>query len=204
MEVFLVRHGETPWNAAGRIQGWIDVGLTPEGRRQSEDLHEELPSGASVDLAVSPLRRARETALPLRDAIDVRTLWYLPEFRELNQGYWNGLRARRLRETREEHYRRWIDRPLEEAPPGGESLRRVRDRVARGLRFLGRRADERVVLVAHKVVNSLCAHLLGEWSLSEVMTSLGGNASVRVLEFPRAKLVDLRPAESPREGTGLD
>lgn len=204
MELYLVRHGETPWNADGRIQGWIDVGLTSEGRCQSGDLQDDLPTGVPVDLAVSPLRRARETAFLLRDAVAVRSVWYPPELRELNQGYWNGLRGRWLRETREDRYRRWIDQPLAESPPGGESLRRVRARVARGLRFLGRRAGDRVILVAHKVVNSLCAHLLGAWSLPEVMTSLEANASVRHLECPRTKLVDLRPAESPPEGTGLD
>lgn len=205
MELYLVRHGETSWNEAGRIQGWIDVGLAAEGRRQSEALKDELPADGSFDLAVSPLRRARETARHLQNDIPVRHVWFPPEFRELDQGHWNGLRGGWLADAREGRYRGWVDRPLEGAPPGGESLRRVRRRVARGLRFLGRRAGDRVVLVAHKVVNSLCAHLLGEWALQEVMGSLGANASVRALEPARQQLVGLTPGADPRaEESGLD
>jgi len=31
MNLFLVRHGLTPWNVAGRLQGWANTDLTPEG-----------------------------------------------------------------------------------------------------------------------------------------------------------------------------
>lgn len=199
VNLYLVRHGETLWNAAGRIQGWIDVGLSEEGRRQSRKLQHELPSDTPLDLAVSPLRRARETALLFREHLRIRRCWYPPEFRELNQGFWNGLRGDWLHGRRGDRYHEWVDQPEKGCPPGGESLRDVRHRVARGLRFVGRRGGDDVVVVAHKVVNSLCAHLLGAWSLVDVMGSLGDNASVLRLQPDRDELVTLHPDRASYE-----
>ena len=60
MEILLLRHGETAYNAERRYQGQRDIPLSPKGRAA---LHR---AGFAPDTVyVSPLRRATETAAVL-------------------------------------------------------------------------------------------------------------------------------------------
>ncbi|MCL6516182.1 histidine phosphatase family protein [Alicyclobacillus sp.] len=61
-ELWIVRHGETDWNAAGRIQGWTDIPLNPTGLRQARKLAEHLRTTPFHVIISSDLTRARTTA----------------------------------------------------------------------------------------------------------------------------------------------
>lgn len=189
MELHLVRHGETDWNRQGRIQGWIDVGLNDEGRRQAREAARKIPDDESYRLVSSPLRRASETAEVLAESIAVDEFLLRPEFRELNQGHWNGLRGAWLLNKDSDRYEQWADSPTSTKPPGGESLREVRDRVAEGLGFLGEFVDSPCVVVAHKVVNSLILHLVNATPIETVLDELAANAEVHTLTVDRDQLI---------------
>jgi probable phosphoglycerate mutase len=61
-EIFLIRHGETAWNAERRLQGHLDIALNEEGERQAAALARAL-AGETVDVIISSdLRRAASTA----------------------------------------------------------------------------------------------------------------------------------------------
>lgn len=89
--VWLVRHGETDWNAAGRLQGWSDVSLNSVGRAQAIELRSEL-SGVPFDCVwSSDLTRAIETAtlssgIPVQDC-RLREM----HFGDLEGHTWSGL-----------------------------------------------------------------------------------------------------------------
>lgn len=90
-DLFLVRHGESEWNARGLATGWADVALTARGRRQAALAGTRLAEeGKAVDIAfTSMLSRARETTEHLLDAwgyqsVPVVELWQLNE-RHLGQ-----------------------------------------------------------------------------------------------------------------------
>jgi probable phosphoglycerate mutase len=60
-ELWLVRHGETPWSRTGQHTGNTDVPLTPYGEEQARALKDRLDRPWSLVLT-SPLQRARRTA----------------------------------------------------------------------------------------------------------------------------------------------
>ena len=65
----LVRHGETEWNAAGRLQGAIDVPLSERGRWQAQCVARRLREEPLAAVVASDLARAMQTAAPLAAAL---------------------------------------------------------------------------------------------------------------------------------------
>jgi broad specificity phosphatase PhoE len=92
-EIYLLRHGETEWNAQGRYQGKLDSPLTWRGRKQAEDVGHLLSAvlkGRNVALHISPLGRARETAEIICNFIDAAPV-IEPRIQEVSIGSWDGL-----------------------------------------------------------------------------------------------------------------
>jgi 2,3-bisphosphoglycerate-dependent phosphoglycerate mutase len=127
--LMLVRHGETDWNADGRLQGQTDRPLSEFGRRQARQLAEELADDELEAIYASDLSRARETAeivgerLGLAVALDA-------DLREKDWGTWEGLtsverdRVEFVGETTEAHQERVLHalRRIAEQHPGGRVL----------------------------------------------------------------------------------
>ncbi len=68
--LFLVRHGETDWNEARRLQGASDIPLNDKGRDQARDAAPVLARIAAVNnIVASDLSRAQETAQIIADAM---------------------------------------------------------------------------------------------------------------------------------------
>ena len=62
MKLYLLRHGRTAWNEAGKIQGRTDIPLGEEGRRSALEAGAALADIPFSAAFSSPLRRAKETA----------------------------------------------------------------------------------------------------------------------------------------------
>lgn len=67
--LYLVRHGETDWNAQRRIQGSTDIPLNDTGRRQAADAAELLARRRFDAVVASPLSRAAETGAIIADRL---------------------------------------------------------------------------------------------------------------------------------------
>jgi broad specificity phosphatase PhoE len=93
-EVYLVRHGETEWNAQGRYQGKLDSRLTHRGRGQAHDVGRHLSvllkGRSDVALHISPLGRTRETAEIIRNIVVAAPILEL-RIQEVSIGSWDGL-----------------------------------------------------------------------------------------------------------------
>lgn len=90
LDVFLVRHAESEWNAVGRWQGQADPALSSGGVEQAERLARSFPQEyAGARLFSSDLQRARETARPLADRLGVEVVLDA-RLRELDVGSWSG------------------------------------------------------------------------------------------------------------------
>ncbi len=151
--LYLVRHGETE-NARPRLyNGHRDVGLSPEGLRQAEEMAARLADLPIQAVYSSDLKRAIRGAemIATRHGLEAHPD---PEFREKSFGIWEGLTYEEVAARYPEQWERWLADPVESRPEGGESYREVADRAVRGLeRVLGRHPGEEVVIVAHGGVN---------------------------------------------------
>lgn len=127
----LVRHGETDWNRARRIQGLTDIPLNDTGRAQAKDaaaaLRRDLDPSLPVVVAASDLSRARETAEIIADALKAPAPLLYRDLRERGYGQAEGVDI-------EEFDRRWGPWHSAEVP-GAETRARLRRRALRGLRL---------------------------------------------------------------------
>lgn len=92
-EIYLVRHGETEWNAEGRFQGKLDSALTATGIKQAEAFGRRLAKlGLQCDaFMTSPLGRTRQTATIIAGLAHLPALQYDERIAEVSLGSWDGL-----------------------------------------------------------------------------------------------------------------
>jgi broad specificity phosphatase PhoE len=145
--VYLARHGQSDWNAAGRWQGHADRPLTELGRRQAAELVRAL-AGVPLDAVYSSdLRRARETAEAVAASRGL-TVAALAELREVDVGSWSGLTRAEAKERFPQGFRRWTDG--RHGWEDGERYERMADRVVAAVRRIAAEHEGgSVLVVAH-------------------------------------------------------
>lgn len=155
MELYIVRHGETVWNAAGKLQGTADVELSENGRILAGELGMQLEAIHFDRIYSSPLIRAYETACLIRGHRNIPIIRD-DRLREISFGCMEGiLYSEWMREDCP--YRFFFTEPGRYLPPdGGETLDQV---CARAKNFLQEVVEpawntvERVMIVAHGALN---------------------------------------------------
>jgi broad specificity phosphatase PhoE len=161
---YLVRHGESVWNAEERLCGRTDIDLNDEGRRQAALLGERLRLLPPTAIYMSPLKRTVETAEIIARGTGLAPV-VDPRIVELNYGEWEGKTFAEVQAQDGELYRRWDADPAAEAPPGGETGLAGVVRIAAFLDEMKQRhsaGHEHVVVVTHKTVCRLAiCHALG-------------------------------------------
>uniref|UniRef100_UPI00227E2942 histidine phosphatase family protein n=2 Tax=Enterobacterales TaxID=91347 RepID=UPI00227E2942 len=85
LQVYLVRHGETEWNAARRIQGQSDSPLTAMGEHQARLVARRVSKEGITHIITSDLGRTRRTAQIIADACGCEVISD-PRLRELHMG----------------------------------------------------------------------------------------------------------------------
>lgn len=92
-EIYLIRHGETEWNAQGRFQGKLDSALTETGVRQAKAIGSRLARlNLSIDAFVSsPLGRTRQTAAIIAASANLPAAQCDDRLTEVSLGQWDGL-----------------------------------------------------------------------------------------------------------------
>lgn len=148
MRLLLVRHAETIWNAAGRIQGQVDPPLSELGRRQCRLLAKRF-AGLSVDaIFSSDLQRAATTAEAVAEAAGSRVT-IATGLREVALGEWEGADRESLARRWPELFARWVQQPSWDLVPGGEGEAAFRARVAETLDEVLASGARTAVLVTH-------------------------------------------------------
>ena len=168
--LLIVRHGETEWNAAGRIQGHTDIGLSDKGTEQARSLGQRL-LGLSIDAAYSSdLKRTSETAKLALGERDI-ALNETPMLREYHKGAFEGLTLPEIKVQFPNEYPKYLEKNLDYAPKGGESTRTVSARMAQIIgEIKSNHLDDTVLIVSHggvlraAMVSLLGMSLEGNWS----------------------------------------
>lgn len=151
--IFLVRHGQTEWNLAGRWQGRQDSPLTPLGETQARQvgalLRELVPDPDACSMVVSPLGRAARTAAIISDClgIDVARFAVDPLVREQGGGDWEGLTVDEIVASDPEGWRKFQTDAWTHGRPGGESYSQLAERARQWLDSVA--ALKTVLLVSH-------------------------------------------------------
>ncbi len=128
--LLMLRHGQTEHSAQRRYSGRADLPLTELGQRQAAAAAARLANTNGVAAVVSsPLRRARQTAQAVAEALGV-PLTVHDGLIETDFGAWEGLTFAEARERDPDLHTRWLT-DTSVAPPGGESMDAVHRRVRR-------------------------------------------------------------------------
>ncbi|MGE7665111.1 histidine phosphatase family protein [Ureibacillus composti] len=151
IEILLIRHGETEWNAEGRLQGWLDSNLTPTGRRHAEKLRDFLSQKTFDAVYSSPSQRALQTA----NIIVNQKMNIIQDARlqEIRLGNWQGRLIKEILQNDSKRYLHYTESPeLYDPDPESERFEQVSKRMGEFLHNCTQKHDgERIVVVTHGV-----------------------------------------------------
>jgi len=182
--LFILRHGETEWNATGRLQGRFDSALTKAGRAQAKSQREILQE---IDLKgfsaiCSPQGRAFETARIACEGL-IDPIGTDPALGEIGLGDWAGAaRADLIANTGA------VDGfDLYELAPNGEGFAALHARCHEFLTGLTGPA----VLVTHGITSRMLRLILTGRAIADLRDMAGGQGIVFYLENGKQKRLEL-------------
>lgn len=150
--ICFIRHGETDWNVAKRIQGHTDIPLNETGRAQALAMAFNAAHQRFHAIYSSDLTRALETARALAQRED-QMVKPLPQLRERHYGVFQGITAAEGAVKYPQAYAHYVARDLEYDFGNGESLRGFAERVADGIDWLLRyHSGQTIAAVSHSGV----------------------------------------------------
>ncbi|OQA07625.1 MAG: Phosphoserine phosphatase 1 [Firmicutes bacterium ADurb.Bin373] len=183
--IYMIRHGETVWNVASKLQGHANVTLSDNGRRQAELLGRRL-SGLKFDqFYASDLARAYETARIIAQYHNNQDIKTLQELREISFGRWEGFSINEIQGLYPEEIKQWWKTPLQTRAPGGESLGDLVKRTVTVVKnIVESRSGGNILLVTHGgVIRSVVGTVLG-MDLNEHWRLRQDNACLNIIDFP--------------------
>jgi len=161
-QIYVIRHGQTEWNLARRMQGRLDSPLTQEGMEQAHGHGALLKSLDPVNtMYVSPSGRTRETAYIINSHVRAR-VEYVDALLERDVGLWSGLTVDELEDEFPQAWRSRVEDPYNHRPPDGESMADMAKRVADFIDEVLIGPEQSVALVTHQVMSRvILGRLLG-------------------------------------------
>ena len=132
-DVVLIRPGCTEFDEQNRIQGMLDLPLSPRGQEQVQQIIEQLHD-LSVDVIyTSPSEPARSTAAAIGASLGV-SVKEVDGLRNLDQGLWQGLQFDDVRRKYPKVFKQLQESPETICPPQGETVSEALDRVEKALK----------------------------------------------------------------------
>jgi broad specificity phosphatase PhoE len=173
--ILLARHGETSWNALGRLQGHTDIELNDVGRVQALALAEAMTGVGISAVWTSDLARARDTGSIVAKQLELAAPQQDPDLRERRFGVFEGLTRDQCAAQYPEAWQAW--RTQTATPEGGEQRDAVVERMTRALLRIATSEGGPVLVVSHGGAMRLW---LMEWLGADV--PLIGNGAIYVVD----------------------
>lgn len=182
--VFLLRHGETQFNAEKRVQGQLQNPLNAKGKKQAKELHHFFETVPVDAVYSSPLKRAIQTAKTVFPEHEIQTE---TGFREREYGVLEGMKwenAEKRYPKELKQYEKNRDLTLE----GAESTEHVQERAKKSIeKIITQHNGKKIAIVGHGFLNkALLAAVLG-WSKEKMAKTHQFNASINELVFENKK-----------------
>ena len=127
--ICVARHGETDWNVSGILQGWLDVPLNDQGRRQACEMGAGFAHSHFAKVYSSPLIRSRETAEIIARSLRLTPPEFHDGLKERNFGAIQGIPKKELAESNPTLLQQILDRNPATFFEQGESMDEFADRV---------------------------------------------------------------------------
>lgn len=159
MRLWIVRHGQTAWNAEFRAQGHTDIPLDEGGERQARLLAQALCHLKPYEIWTSDLLRARKTAEILKEAVGGK-LRIDSRLRERSFGGFEGLTFRELHTKLIQKQEKDNLDAFSVRPPNGESLKDAFARLQPIAKELFRVKEDRIIVGHGASCSLLIAHLI--------------------------------------------
>jgi broad specificity phosphatase PhoE len=179
--LYLVRHGQTTWNAMHRWQGQSITPLNETGRRQATLVSERLADEGLTAIYTSDLMRTRQTA----EMIAARAgapLFMERRLRELDMGLWQGHTPEEIAALDPEHFDAYHTDILNGCPPDGESRAHVVWRAEAALYDItAAHPGERVAVVSHEDTLRAILYRVDGYELNTLLTARIDNCAVTLL-----------------------
>jgi len=169
IKIFIARHGETTWNAEGKIQGRSDPGLSPKGYDQSLALLKQLKAESLSSIYTSTLRRSILTAEPIAKYFGL-PIQRRHELDEIAFGIMEGKQIAQIDGELKMEWERFRENRFTYRIPGAENYTDVSNRINPFLeRILQNHKDQGILIVGHRVVNLMLIRMLLDVPLENIM-----------------------------------
>lgn len=174
-KIYMLRHGETDWNLAGKIQGGTDTVLNENGKRQAIACRSYFQDKKCQAIFSSTLQRAQQTATIMNETLRL-PLILIDEFKERNFGKAEGL-------TLEERLKLYPSKQY----PNQESMESLCQRLAKGLHKIqqGYPHDE-VILVTHGAVIHTIFDMVEKMAVFQEVPRLS-NGGISTISYEKEK-----------------
>ena len=192
--IYLVRHGQTEFNAQGRLQGHVDSPLTDQGVAQAQAFGRTLAGllrrASTWRIVSSPLGRARATADHISQALGTSDIQTDPRLTELSWGNWDG----RLRsELQAEHPDAFNASGWAFRTPMGETFDSASARMQQWLESLQPEPDRRVIAVSHGIAGRVLRGVYAGLSREETVAQPVPQDAIFALSNGTITRIDCEP-----------
>ncbi|AZR73358.1 hypothetical protein BBF96_08160 [Anoxybacter fermentans] len=184
LEIYLVRHGQTSWNAERRFQGQTDIPLSEKGIKQAKLVKDRLRYLKFDAIYSSDLKRAYETARIISEPHGIEVV-SLAGLREINMGVWEGLTWDDIQRDYAEIHKIWIERPTLAKIPNFEGLANAARRAYKTFSEIALRHkdDQRILIVGHGLINATILCQIEGISLDDWSHMHQGNTAINIVEY---------------------
>ena len=200
IKIYIARHGETTWNAEGKIQGRSDPDLSPKGYAQSLILLEKVKDRPLSTIYTSTLKRSILTAQPIAQQLGL-SVKKQAELDEIAFGIFEGVKFSEVDGSLRMEWERFKENRLTYHIPGAENYTDVANRVMPFKeKILRDHQNQEILIVAHRGVNRMLLGLLLEFSLEEALKIEQTNECLYLIERNGESKVSYYMDGEAREG----